>query len=182
MNRRRGARRVFDVLAAFDVHHDLQDRRRTSRRTSDDTGEGVSSSGARYTANSDTAHPDRPVVLVVDDVDGTRAGIAELLDLRGYRALQASDGADGIRVLREHPDVRAIVLDLQMPRFDGFWFREEQLRDPTVAAVPVIVFTATAVTTQVTEQLGVTEVLVKPFSVDQLFESVERQCGTSQRR
>ena len=114
-------------------------------------------------------------VLVVDDVDATRSGLAELLRLRGYEPCEAKDGAEGIRVLRDHPDTRVVILDLAMPGTNGFWFREQQLTDPTLASVPVIVFTGSAKEEQL-RLLNVAAVLRKPFSVDALFEAVERHC------
>jgi CheY-like chemotaxis protein len=50
-------------------------------------------------------------------------------------------GAEGIDVLREHPDTCVVMLNLTMPGTSGFWFREQQLMEPALAHVPVIVFT-----------------------------------------
>jgi CheY-like chemotaxis protein len=55
-------------------------------------------------------------VLVVDDVDATRHGLAELLRLRGYALHEAKNGAEGIELLRENtPDTGVVVMDLTMP-------------------------------------------------------------------
>ena len=62
-----------------------------------------------------------------------------------------------------------------MPGTNGFWFREQQLGDPTLASVPVIVFTGSAREEQL-RPLKVAEVLRKPFSVDALFQAVQRHC------
>jgi CheY-like chemotaxis protein len=115
-------------------------------------------------------------VLVVDDVDATRHGLAELLRLRGYSAHEAKNGAEGIEVLREHPDTGVVVLDLTMPGTNGFWFREQQLKEPALAHIPVIVFTGSAEVEQL-RRLAVEDVLLKPFSVDDLFEAIERHCA-----
>ena len=117
----------------------------------------------------------RPV-LVVDDVDATRHGLVELLRLRGYSPYEARNGAEGIELLREHPDTRVVVLDLTMPGTNGFWFREQQLMEPALAHVPVIVFTGSAKVEQL-HRLAVADVLLKPFSVDDLFEAIERHCA-----
>jgi CheY-like chemotaxis protein len=114
----------------------------------------------------------RPV-LVVDDVDATRQGLAELLRLRGYTPHEAKNGAEGIDVLREHPDTCVVVLDLTMPGTNGLWFREQQLMDPALARVPVIVFTGSPTAGDL-HRLAVTDVLMKPFSVDELFEAIDR--------
>ena len=117
----------------------------------------------------------RPV-LVVDDVDATRHGLAELLRLRGYTAHEAKNGAEGIEVLREHPDTGVVVLDLVMPGTNGFWFREQQLREPALAHGPVIVFTGADDVPN--PQLMFEDVLRKPVSVDALVAAVERCCRT----
>lgn len=117
----------------------------------------------------------RPV-LVVDDVDATRQGLAELLRLRGYAPHEAKNGAEGIEVLREHPDICVVILDLTMPGTNGFWFREQQLMEPGLAHVPVIVFTGSTKVEQL-HQLAVADVLLKPFSVDDLLEAIERHCA-----
>jgi CheY-like chemotaxis protein len=113
---------------------------------------------------------------VVDDVDATRHGLAELLRLRGYTTHQAKNGAEGIEVLRHHPDTGVVVLDLEMPGTNGVWFRKQQLKEPALAHVPVIVFTGSANVEQLAG-LAVADVLVKPFSVDDLCEAIDRHCA-----
>jgi CheY-like chemotaxis protein len=115
-------------------------------------------------------------VLVIDDVDATRHGLTELLRLRGYSPHEAKNGAEGFDVLRKHPDISVVVLDLAMPGTNGFWFREQQLREPALAHVPVIVFTGSAKIEDL-HRLTVAEVLLKPFSVDDLFAAIERHCA-----
>jgi CheY-like chemotaxis protein len=60
------------------------------------------------------------------------------------------------------------VLDLTMPGTNSVWFREQQLKELALAHIPVIVFTGSA-TAEELRRLGVTDVLTKPFSVDELF-------------
>ncbi len=127
---------------------------------------------------SPTAHERaRPIVLVIDDVDATRTGLVELLRLRGYDALNAASGAEGLRMLREDPRICAVVLDLLMPGTNGYWFREQQLTDPSIAGVPVIVFTgAGKEEAEITARLKVSDVLFKPLSVDRLLQAISRYC------
>ena len=119
----------------------------------------------------------RPLVLVIDDVDATRTGLAELLRMLGYEAYTARDGAEGLQMLRDQPGIRAVVLDLLMPGTSGYWFREQQLRDPRIADVPVIVFTGAGKQEEITRSLKVSEVLLKPLSVDRLLEAISRCCN-----
>lgn len=119
----------------------------------------------------------RPPVLVIDDVDATRTGLAELLRMLGYDAHAARDGAEGLQKLRAGPRYCAVVLDLLMPGTSGYWFREQQLKDPEIAAIPVIVFTGMGRAEEIGRSLQVAEVLYKPISVDRLLEAIGRHCG-----
>ena len=116
-----------------------------------------------------------PTVLIIDDAVATRRGLAELLRLRGFSAQEAGTGEEGLRCLREDPSIAVVVLDLRMPGGNGFWFREQQLADPAIADVPIIVFTGAADADEAREQLRVAQVLHKPVSVDELLIAIETQ-------
>jgi CheY-like chemotaxis protein len=81
------------------------------------------------------------VALLVDDTVDSRDMYGEILRFGGYRVLEATDGADALAVaLGQRPSV--IIMDLCMPRMDG-WEAIRRLRsDPRTAAIPVIVLTA----------------------------------------
>ena len=81
-------------------------------------------------------------VLIVEDDDEIRAGMEQLLDTAGYASVSASNGKDALELLRRGVRVKAILLDLMMPVMDGWAFRREQLRDPVLANIPVIVLSA----------------------------------------
>lgn len=117
-------------------------------------------------------------VLVVDDVHATRAGLAELLRLRGLKVHEAGNGHEALDQLRAHPETCVVVLDLMMPHTDGYWFREQQLQDPAISHVPVIVFTGSGDAETLT-RLQLSHVLLKPFSVDVLLDAIGRYCDTS---
>jgi CheY-like chemotaxis protein len=73
-----------------------------------------------------------------------------------------------------------VVLALTMPGTNGFWFREQQLMEPALAHVPVIVFTGSVqAEPEQLHRLAVADVLLKPFSVDDLFEAIERHCASA---
>jgi CheY-like chemotaxis protein len=60
---------------------------------------------------------------------------------RGYRVLMANDGLQALRMLRDHrPD--AILLDLVMPEWDGFWLLEKKNEDQELMDIPVVVISA----------------------------------------
>jgi CheY-like chemotaxis protein len=119
-----------------------------------------------------------PAVLVVDDVDATRQGLAQLLRLLGYDAREASSGSEGLQRLREDPGICVIVLDLLMPGTNGYWFREQQLKDPAIAHIPAIVFSGRELQQdELTQSLQVADVFQKPVSADALCAAVSRYCS-----
>src|SRR3712207_1882164 len=81
-------------------------------------------------------------VLLVDDNDDLRDGLAWLLEDAGYDVLSASSGQAALERLRERPDVRLMLLDLSMPSMDGGAFRRAQLAEARIATIPVVVLSA----------------------------------------
>ncbi|HEX5661719.1 MAG TPA: response regulator [Polyangiales bacterium] len=113
-----------------------------------------------------------PKVLVVDDDFELREAIVDLLIEGGFEALSAKDGRDGILEARMHPDLSAIVLDLRMPMMDGSAFRNEQLTDPELARIPVVVLSADRDGATFAAELGVQAVVAKPFRPEALFSAL----------
>ena len=117
-----------------------------------------------------------PTVLIIDDADATRTGLVRLFQLRGYKTKEAVNGAEGLERLREEPHADVVVLDLMMPGTNGYWFRDEQLKDPILADIPVIVFTGAVEPDTLRQRMGVADVFCKPVSVDAVLEAVSRHC------
>jgi CheY-like chemotaxis protein len=118
----------------------------------------------------------RPFVLVVDDDMNTREAVETLLTLDGYHVATAIDGLDALELLRSgaHPDL--ILLDVTMPRMDGLEFRKAQLRDPALAAIPVVVCSGQQELPDNPEELGNVTILRKPISVDHLLTVLQQHC------
>jgi CheY-like chemotaxis protein len=81
-------------------------------------------------------------VLIVDDEAEVREGIAQLLRSAGFSSVGVANGAEALDLLRGGFPAQAIVLDLMMPVMDGWEFRREQLRDPRLVHIPVVVLSA----------------------------------------
>jgi signal transduction histidine kinase len=82
----------------------------------------------------------RRILLVEDDIDLCEA-LGETLEQHGHTVVSAADGEDGLRRMREfRPDV--VVLDLMMPKVDGWQFRIAQRGDPALVATPIVVISA----------------------------------------
>lgn len=115
-------------------------------------------------------------ILIVENDDSLREGAAELLEESGYPVIQAGDGVEGLERLRELerlPDL--ILLDLWMPRMDGWQFMAELKRTPAFAKIAVVVFTADRLSKDVLS-IGADDYIVKPPDVDALLTTVEYFC------
>jgi len=117
-------------------------------------------------------------IFVVDDEEGIRESIVEFLDEQGYHAVGAADGQDALDKLAV-PDGRPclILLDLMMPVMDGRTFREEQLRTPDIAAIPVVVFSAYRDLTKIAAELHAAGCLAKPLRLSDLLRLVQQHCA-----
>ncbi len=82
-------------------------------------------------------------VMVVEDDALIRDAVLELLSFEGFDAVGARDGADALLLLRRGTVAPAVILlDLMMPRMNGWQFRAAQLADPALARIPVVVMSA----------------------------------------
>jgi CheY-like chemotaxis protein len=112
-----------------------------------------------------------PEVLIVDDDTDFRSALALCLEGEGYTVAQATDGVEALScVTGQRPGV--ILLDLLMPRMDGFELLERLRADPALAAVPVLILTGTPV--ENIRSLGVEAVVQKPMAIDALVSLMER--------
>jgi CheY-like chemotaxis protein len=110
------------------------------------------------------------MVLVVDDESDIRQAVAEVLSYEGYQVLAACDGADALAKVRAyHPEL--VLLDLMMPRMDGWEFRRAQMGDPEVCRIPVVVLSALE---SGPDGLDAEGYIGKPFEMDELVSAVRR--------
>ena len=108
------------------------------------------------------------ILVVEDDLDFGEA-VCEILTISGYRASQAADGIAALQMLRagELPDL--ILLDLMMPRMDGWEFREALLRNKRLRDIPVIVFSAV---TEIAKPIKADRFLRKPVAPEVLLSAI----------
>ena len=117
-------------------------------------------------------------VLVVDDSGVLRNIIVFNLKKAGYEIEQAVDGIDGLeKILEFKPDM--IVLDIMMPRLDGFGVLNEKSKNDEIKNIPVLILTAKGGEDDKEKAiaLGACDVLTKPFSPKQLVNSVKQVIG-----
>lgn len=113
-----------------------------------------------------------PAILVVEDDEDAREAMVALLQMKGYRAVPAGNGREALDYLEEAPAPDLIILDLWMPVMDGWHFRSEQIKNPRLAHIPVIVVTALSDRADV----DANEVIIKPVDVDRLLSTVDHYC------
>jgi len=126
--------------------------------------------------NRETAGPDRPLVLVVDDYLEAREICAEYLGFHGYRVVTAEDGLQAIdKAFEVLPDV--ILMDLSLPELDG-WAATRRLKaDPRTSEIPIVALTGHAMSAERERALeaGCDDVITKPVVPKELLAEVERQ-------
>jgi len=122
-------------------------------------------------------------IMVVDDDQNLRLALKYRLEKEGYNVLLAGDGLDALEKVRaEQPDL--IILDLAMPRMNGFGFLEQMKGDEGGDDVPVIVLTAYGYETTRARslELGAVEFFDKPVSPRQLVAEVWKILGAKKKR
>src|SRR5215203_3144984 len=112
-------------------------------------------------------------ILVIDDAEGTRRWVTTLLRRHDYEVDEAGDGRTGLALLSEHPETCVVVLDLLMENGDGWWFRDHQLSDPAIAAVPVIVLSIAPATECLRYALKAHQMLHKIPSPEELLTAIQ---------
>ena len=118
-------------------------------------------------------------ILVVEDTTDTRDSLVLLLRAEGFEADGAANGLEALRQLRRGYEACLILLDLWMPVMDGWTFRFEQRRDPTLADIPVVVLTATVNPEDEALRVGAVAGMQKPLDVSALLELVSAHCPRS---
>jgi len=120
------------------------------------------------------AKPKLTVLVVEDDLD-VRASFVEVLEEEGYAVAQAKDGREAEAYLRDNPPPAAIVLDLMMPRLDG-WAVASLMRQGRLPQAPIVVVTAA------TDHWGYpappNRVLKKPVSLTELLRVIREVAGS----
>jgi len=119
----------------------------------------------------------RGEILLIEDRDDVREGLAQLLEMHGFLVTEAPDAEQGMRELAAQPHGFAlIVLDLLLPGLlNGVEFRYRQLADPELAAVPTIVITASEFSDDERTRLRADGWLDKPFRFENLMDLVKRR-------
>ncbi|TXH05216.1 MAG: hybrid sensor histidine kinase/response regulator [Nevskiaceae bacterium] len=150
------------VVLILDVPALAQDRARRALIT------------AAAKAEADAGADQRDLVMVVDDSITIRRVTERLLLKHGYRVSTAKDGLDAMaRLQTEHPAV--VLLDIEMPRADGFEVATFIRNNERIRNVPIIMITSRSGDKhrERAMQIGVNRYLIKPYQEDQLISEVQ---------
>jgi len=115
----------------------------------------------------------RPLVMIVDDSLTVRRITSRLLNREGFDVLTAKDGVEALELLDgETPDV--ILLDIEMPRMDGFEFTRTLKGDAAKARIPIVMITSRTAEKHRNraKELGVDLYLGKPFQEEELLRNL----------
>ena len=114
-------------------------------------------------------------VLIAEDNPVNRELLRELLEMRGYAVVEASDGEQALREIDQNiPDI--LLLDLNMPVLDGFGTLKRIRQEPRLASLPVLAVTAYAMRGDREKILssGFDGYLSKPITSAELERELER--------
>jgi two-component system response regulator MprA len=115
------------------------------------------------------------VILLVDDDLDIRREVSEILREEGFDVMAASGGAEALRLLGESSALPVVILlDLVMPRTDGWEFRRAQLADPRLASIPVLVFSSFGSGPRNAADLRAAGFVTKPFAIAELLGAIAR--------
>lgn len=115
-----------------------------------------------------------PVIMVIDDSITVRKVTTRLLERNNYRAVSAKDGVDALAQLQEtHPDI--MLLDVEMPRMDGFELATNVRNDERLKDIPIIMITSRTGQKHRdrADKIGVNIYMGKPFSEGELLDNIQ---------
>lgn len=111
-------------------------------------------------------------MLVVEDDEPIRDVISDVLEERGFRVFQATNGAEALEQL-DGVRPAVMVLDLLMPVMHGWAFMESYADKTDGAPVPIVVVSVNPALPRSFNKFGVRQVISKPFDVEALCDAVE---------
>jgi CheY-like chemotaxis protein len=120
----------------------------------------------------DCPPPLSETILVVEDNEGIREGVAYVLQECGYRVATVTHGEEAIAYLAEHELPCAILLDLNMPVMNGWDFRQWQQRHAHFANIPVIIMSGARESRRTYEVLRPEAYIAKPIDFNRLLHAL----------
>lgn len=117
---------------------------------------------------------DQATIVIVDDSSTQRTILRNILEPKGYRVLAATDGAEGLRMVKkEWPDL--VITDVEMPEMDGYELCRAIKGDEVVSIVPVIIVTSLTHSENLLKgiEAGADNYITKPYNSKQMLKKVK---------
>lgn len=120
------------------------------------------------------------LILIIEDNDKNRKLCRDVLQVKGYRTIEAETAEDGLRLASEQLPA-LILMDIQLPGIDGVTAMKQLKADAMTAKIPIIAITASAMTNNRTAMLdqGFDGYQTKPITLKEFLGEVERVLQTS---
>lgn len=116
-------------------------------------------------------------ILIIEDDREIRESLVDILEDEGYQVFSANNGQEGLDYLTTTEKQPALVLiDLMMPVMDGKTFRLEQIKNPNIAHIPTVLFSADGQLDKKATTIGFKDYLKKPIDLNELLVIAERYC------
>lgn len=115
------------------------------------------------------------MILVIDDEPALVEILVDALEDAGHRVACAADGEAALALMNDGVTPCLALLDLMMPRMNGWELRRAMLAEPTLSTIPVAIMSAHAAETA--EDLQAVAVIRKPFTLDEVVDLADRHCS-----
>lgn len=120
-------------------------------------------------------HSAKRTILIVEDNEINREMLKEILSEQ-YSVIEAEDGLIGLELLKKNfRNLSLVLLDVQMPRLDGYGFLEQYRNDSLISSVPVIVTTGNTGSDDESRclSLGASDFVTKPYNPNVILRRIE---------
>jgi two-component system cell cycle response regulator DivK len=117
-------------------------------------------------------------ILIVEDNEKNMKLVRDILQVKGYRTLEATTGEDGVRLAGEHvPDL--VLMDIQLPGINGIEALALLRKDPATAKIPVIAVTASVMQQdrKLIMEAGFDAYIGKPINLKEFLATVQNALG-----
>ena len=115
------------------------------------------------------------VILIVEDEPKTLVLIRDLLQVSGFKTIEATDGEKGVELAKtKKPDL--ILMDIMMPKMDGYTACREIKMDKTTKAIPVVMLTSLdyELNKELGRDMGANGYMTKPFNRQELLDVINQ--------
>lgn len=123
---------------------------------------------------------DQPHILVIEDHQPNATLVCDLLSFHGFRVSWAPDGITGLEMVEQDPP-DLILMDLQLPKLDGFELTRRLKSDPKTSHIPIVALTACAMISDAERAMeaGCDGYLTKPINTRELPQTIRKFLGVS---